>query len=79
MPKYLIKWNAGYGEMTDVAECASQEEADNIAYESWREAAESNADYAAEVLTQELAEDHGIEWDEPVPHPADTKQAERPE
>ena len=59
--KYLIKWNVGYGDSTDVVEADSYDEAHNMAYEEWREESESQADYSAEVLTQELAENYGHE------------------
>lgn len=59
MPKYLLKWDAGYGTETEVIECATHEEADDAAYERWREAVESSADWSAEPLTKELAADYG--------------------
>lgn len=54
--KFIIMHNAGYGETTDVIEADNQEEADKIAYENWREEAESNAYYWAKPLTKELVE-----------------------
>lgn len=64
MTKYLITWNAGCGENWEVVEAKSDAEAQSMAYESWREEAESNSDYDARVLTQDLAEDYGVEDDE---------------
>jgi hypothetical protein len=61
MPKYLITWNAGYGKSNEVGEFATQDEATDYAYEMWREEAENNSDYQAEILTPELAEEHGFE------------------
>ena len=61
MPKYLIIYNLGYGEETEVIDAENQEGADKAAYETWREAAENNADYKAEPLTQENAENYGYE------------------
>ena len=59
--KYLISWDAGYGTMYDVVKAESHDEAMEDAYQSWREAAESQAEYNAEELTPELAEEHGFE------------------
>lgn len=64
MKKYLIKWNAGYGENYHADEFKSQEEASEAAYEEWRQDAESSAEYEAVPLTKEIAEDHGLDWDE---------------
>ena len=35
--KFIIKWNAGYGDNYDVIEAKNQEEAQKAAYEEWRE------------------------------------------
>lgn len=43
--KYIIKWNAGYGDSFEEVEARTEEEALMIAYEAWREEAENNADY----------------------------------
>jgi len=59
MPKYIIRYNTGYGDMTTVEEFESLDEAERAAYETWREAAENNSDYEAILLTPESAE----EWD----------------
>lgn len=64
MPKYLIKWDAGYGENYEVIEAGSEHEAQNEAYEAWREEAENNADYSARPLTKEIADDYGIDFDD---------------
>lgn len=61
MKKYLIKWNVGYGDNHDVVEAISQAAAENEAYEMWRDEAESNAEYSAQELTRELAENYGFE------------------
>ena len=60
MSKYIIKWNVGYGEEVEVVEAPDEEAATHIAYERWREDAENNADYGAELYTEELAEDYGF-------------------
>lgn len=61
MKKYLIKFNAGFGEETEVVEAETQEEATTAAYDAWRESAENNADYEAILLTKEIAEEYGFE------------------
>ena len=61
MRKYIIRWNAGYGDSYDVVEAESLEFADKDAYEAWRDEVESNADYEAMEYTDELAEDYGVD------------------
>lgn len=61
MTKYLLRWNVGFGDITDVMEADDVDSAHMLAYECWKEDAESQADYSAEVLTQELAENYGHE------------------
>jgi hypothetical protein len=60
MAKFIIKWNAGYGDNYDVVEVSSLDEAETMAYEYWRDEVESNADYGAEPYTEDLAEDYGL-------------------
>ena len=60
MPKFIIKWNAGYGESALVVEAETLEEANHDAYAAWREEAESNADYSAEPWTRDEAEAYGL-------------------
>jgi hypothetical protein len=55
MDKWTVQWDIGYGPDAEIIEAKDQDEADNIAYECWREAAEMNADYYAEPYTKELA------------------------
>jgi hypothetical protein len=62
--KYLITWNAGWGQNEDIIEADSLEEAQTAAYEACREEFESAADYSAKELTPEVAEEHGIELEE---------------
>jgi hypothetical protein len=59
--KYLITWNAGWGQNEEVVECNSLEEAEEAAYEAWKQEVENQADYNAQVLTQELAEEYDFE------------------
>ena len=60
MKKYIIRWNAAYGDSYEVIEAKNLEEATDAAYEAWRDEAESNADYDAEEWTQELEDNYGI-------------------
>ncbi len=60
MPRYIIIWDAGYGEMADDIEAKNHEEAVKCAYEAWQESAESQAEYRAEEYTEDLAEDYGL-------------------
>jgi hypothetical protein len=64
MKKYIIIWDAGFGEEADVVEAISQEEALKEAYERWREDAESNAAYRAELYSDDLAEDYDLDEEE---------------
>ena len=56
--EYLIMFNAGYGEEYSSIEADSLEEATEFAYEEWRQAVESQADYYAKEMTDELREDY---------------------
>lgn len=68
MAKYLITWNSGYGEESDLFEADSEEEASDEACRRWREAAENQAEYEARLVTEEnaeeLADEYGIEWED---------------
>lgn len=59
MSKYIIKWDAGYGESAEVVEAGSMDEALEMAEISWLEEAQSQADYEAFEYDQGLAEDLG--------------------
>lgn len=60
MKKYIIYWDAGYGRSYDVVEAENEEKATEHAYESWRDEAESQADYGVQEYSDEAAEDLGI-------------------
>ena len=62
MTKYLIVYNTGYGDMPDTEEFDTHEEASDYAYQMWRDAAESEAEYYAKELTPELAEEFDLEY-----------------
>jgi len=56
-------WTIGYGSTKNVNEgdTITQEEADELSYEIWKEAAENSADYGARPLTQELIDDYCLD------------------
>ena len=61
MGKFIITYNAGHRESAEVVEADTLNEALNMAYEAWRDEAESNADYNAVEYSDNIAEDHGLE------------------
>jgi hypothetical protein len=52
--KFIIRYNTGYGDNYEIAEVENLKEAEDYAYESWREDSESHADYEAMEYTDEL-------------------------
>jgi len=58
--KYIISWNAGYGDSNEIIEVNSLSDAQEWAYEEWKEEAEASAEYKAEEYTEELAEELGL-------------------
>ena len=62
--RYLLTYNAGYVDMHEVEQCKDQDEAEDFAYDLWREEVESQADYSAELFTKEVAEEYGMVWEE---------------
>ena len=58
MAKFVIMYNYGYGDEAEVIEADSLEDAENLAYEAWKDGAESQAQYNAEPWTQELEDDY---------------------
>lgn len=66
MAKYVIRWDAGFGESWEVIDAESHEHAEQEAYFAWRDQVESYADYSAvsgEEASQ-LIEDHGSDPEE---------------
>jgi len=61
MKQYLISWNAGYGTSYDVVEAENEKQAGILAYESWRDEAESQADYDAEEANYGNLENVGLD------------------
>jgi len=55
--KYIIQWNAGFGPGAEVVEAKTLEEAEQLAYEQWKEEAEQDAEHEAVVWTQELEDE----------------------
>ena len=45
MKKYIIMWDCGYGANYEEVEAENEEKANDIAYEAWKDGAESNANY----------------------------------
>lgn len=61
MPKYIVKWNAGYGEEFEEVEADNEDTATRIAYANWKEDVESNASYSTVgISTHELKEEIGV-------------------
>lgn len=64
MPKFLITWDAGYGQSEEVIEAETLSDAQSEAFGRWHDEAQSNAEYEATPFTEELAEQYGFDWDE---------------
>ena len=59
MKDYIIKFNSGYGDNYLEIEAENKEEAMIVAYEEWKEDAETQADYdVIGEATDELREDY---------------------
>jgi hypothetical protein len=58
--KFIIRWNAGFGERAEAIEADSLEEAELEAYENWHDEVQSNGDYGAVEYTEELAEQYDL-------------------
>lgn len=56
--KYIIIWDAGWGQGAEVVEAESLEGAQDMAYEACREEAENNWDYTAAPWSQELEDEY---------------------
>lgn len=57
--KYIVKINYGYGYEYEEVEAEGEDEALEMAYEAWRDAVETNADYSVVgEWTEELANDY---------------------
>ena len=65
MARYIISWNVGFGDEADEVDCQSQEEAEEAAYEAWKEAAESGANYSAVPWNARDAYELGLSDEDP--------------
>jgi len=65
MTKYIIRWDAGYGDSVEIIEAESHNEAQEVAAESWNEEIQANADYEAKEFTLENAHEHDLEEQHP--------------
>jgi len=61
---YLIRWDAGYGDMHDVVHTTDEETAVGWAYDEWKDEVERQADYDAVLATRENLEEAGFDPDE---------------
>lgn len=64
MPKFIIKWNVGYGDDYKVVEANDEEEANTLAYDKWRLEVEDAADYEAIEYNADNCENYGLEYEE---------------
>ena len=58
MPKYIIKWNSGFGDEAEVIIVNNLKEAEEVAYDEFVNDLEGY--HAAEEYTEELAEELGL-------------------
>jgi len=61
MNKFIITWDAGYGEESEVVEADNLDDATEMAREAWKEDAESNAVFFALEYDKDTAVDLGLE------------------
>lgn len=64
MTKYIIRWDIGYGCSYKIVEADDEDEAQDLAYEQWREDAENSADYGILEYNEENCADYDLEWEE---------------
>lgn len=62
--KFIIRWDAGFGESVEVTEADSFEEAELEAYQNWYYEVQSSGDYGAVEYTEELAEQYNLPKDQ---------------
>jgi len=60
MARFIIRYNAGYGDDYEVIDADNMEDAEKYAYEQWRQIAEDSADYEAMEYSEKLAKEFGI-------------------
>ena len=64
MPKFIIRWNVGYGENAEIVDVSTAAKADVAAYETAYEEFANNADYSSEPYTKERAIELSLEDEE---------------
>jgi hypothetical protein len=55
MAKFIITWNAGFGESAEIVQAQDEDAALRMAWERWNEEAQTNADYGAEPYDSKRA------------------------
>ena len=63
MAKWIIRWNVGSGDNHQIVEADTEEQAEQMAHELWREWIQGQEDYGAEAYDQERAIELGLEDD----------------
>lgn len=61
MPKFIIKWDVGFGENAEIVEADNYAEAEKEAYQCAKEDFENNSSYSAEPYSLEEAQNYGLE------------------
>jgi hypothetical protein len=64
MPKFIITWDAGFGEQAEIVECEDQQRAEEAAEGALQEDLQANYGCAAEPYSAERAEELGLETEE---------------
>ncbi len=57
MPRFKIWYNVGHGREEEEIEAASEDEANEVAYEAFAEACEAAYDFGAEELDEETSDE----------------------
>lgn len=62
MPEYIVSWDYGYGQEFELIDTKDEAEAEDYAYQRWREGVESNPDYGVEVTnpSEDQKEEYGV-------------------
>ena len=58
MARYKIYWSSGLGESTQVVDADDLQEAEQMAYEEYRDECESSANYGAQLATEDDEEEY---------------------
>lgn len=56
MKKFIITWDAGYGQSARVVLAKDEDHAEELAYEAWKEEADRHADYGVEEYSEARAQ-----------------------